>query len=459
MSQNPPRYHSQRAVVVGASMAGLCAARVLAEHFADVLVLDRDDLSGGAVPRTRVPQGRQPHLLLNAGVRLLEGWFPGFSAELSSRGAVEIDLYADFLWHQSGAPQRRPVSSLRGPSMSRPLLEEVVRRRVAALPNVEIQGGVTVSGLEVETTSGAVTGVRLDDGSVVDCALVIDATGRQARSLPWLERLGFPAPRTTTVSVDTTYVSQRFRRRADPARDWRAAAVIDQPDTRRLCMALPIEGDEWIVMVAGVNGEAAPTEPAALVDYARSLPSSVVADLMLEPTGPVVTHRTASNQRRHVEKLRRFPLGWLLLGDAVCSFDPIYGQGMTSAALQADALAQALRRARSLDAAFSRRYFRGAAAAVAAPWSIAVGGDFVYPGTTGPKPPGTDLLNRYTDQVILAGQRDDAVVVRFNEVISLVRSPGALLSPAFIVRVLVNAARARRELREEGTRPAVGATA
>lgn len=444
----------ERAVVVGASMAGLCAARALCQRFGEVLVVDRDELPDGPTPRRTVPQGRQPHLLLNAGARALEGWFPGLTAELLAGGAVDIDLCADFLWHQSGGVQRRPKSALRGPSMSRPLLEHTVRQRVLQLPNVEIRPGVTVTGLRTDDGASRVAGVLLQDGNQIDADLVVDASGRQARSLRWLEELGYPPPEVSVVEVNTTYVSRRFRRGIADSRDWMAAAVIGDPQTLRLGMALPMEGDQWIVLLGGLNGEAAPTDEVGMLAYARMLGSSEIADLLqgCEPTGPVVTHHFPTNQRRHVEKLRRFPLGWLPLGDAVCSFDPIYGQGMTSAALQAQALAGCLDSAGRLDRSFSKAYFKAAARVVAVPWSIAVGGDFACPGTVGKKPTGTDLLNRYTAQVILAGQCDDAVVVRFNEVISLVRAPESLLSPLFMLRVLAGARRVRRD------RPRIGAT-
>lgn len=442
----------ERAIVVGASMAGLCAARVLSPRFREVLVVDRDEVPDGPTPRMRVPQGRQPHLLLHAGAQALEEWFPGLTAESLAAGAVDIDLCADFLWHQSGDVQRRPKSSLRGPSMSRPLLEHTVRQHVLRLPNVDIRPGVTVTGLRAEVGAARITGILLQDGGEIGADLVVDASGRQARTLRWLEDLGYPPPEVSVVEVNTTYVSRRFRRGSADSRGWMAAAVIGDPQTLRLGMALPMEGDQWVVLLGGLNGEAAPTDEVGMLAYARMLGSSEIADLIqgCEPTGPVVTHNFPTNQRRHVEKLRRFPLGWLPLGDAVCSFDPIYGQGMTSAALQAQALAACLDRARRLDRSFSKAYFKAAARVVAVPWSMAVGGDFAYPGTVGKKPTGTDLLNRYTAQVILAGQRDDAVVVRFNEVISLVRSPESLLSPLFMLRVLAGARRVRRDRRRIG---------
>jgi flavin-dependent dehydrogenase len=440
-------------------MAGLCAARVLSERFDRVVVLDRDNLPDGPEPRRLVPQGRHPHLLLPSGAQLLDQWFPGLSDELVRSGAVDLDLCRDFLWHQSGGVQRRPTSTLRCPSMSRPLLEWTVRRRVAQLPGVEIRDEIVVDGLLTSGARDRVNGVRIGSGEL-DADLVVDATGRAARTVGWLGDLGYPEPRLTTVSVDTRYVSTIYRRRGLPTRDWNAAAVIGDTDTRRLAMVLPAEDDRWIVAVVGINGEIAPSDRAGALEYLRGFDSPVIADLVAasEPIADAVTHRFPSNQRRHVEALRRFPLGWVLLGDAVCSYNPIYGQGMTSAALQARALGTALDAAGAVDRSFARTYFRAAARTVSGPWSIAVGGDFAYPDTTGKKPFATDLLNRYMDRVVKAGQIDDDVVVRFNEVVSLVRSPQSLMSPAFALRVLRKARHADRLLAASSAQSPIDAT-
>jgi 2-polyprenyl-6-methoxyphenol hydroxylase-like FAD-dependent oxidoreductase len=427
--------------VIGASMAGLCAARVLADRFTRVVVLDRDALGADPVPRRLVPQGRHPHLLLTAGARLLDEWFPGFTTELYDAGAVRLDLCRDFLWHQAGGTQRRPPSSLVGPAMSRPLLEWALRRRVAALSNVEIRSGVNACGLIFDECADRVTAVQITDGAEVAAGLVVDASGRSPRTIDWLVAAGYPAPPTTVVEVDTRYVSRVLRRSDTAVRDWKAAAVIGEPDTRRLAMLLPMEGDRWILCIAGLNGEAPPTDNTEAIAYATQFDSPIVADLLAneEVIGEAVTYRFPANQRRHLERLRRYPVGWVLLGDAVCSFDPIYGQGMTSAAQQADALARTLDRNGAVDRAFARSYFRAAARIVNIPWSMAVGGDFAYPDTKGSKPFGTDILNRYIDRVVRAGQRDDRVVIRFNEVAALVRSPQALLAPSFVLRVLARA--------------------
>ena len=203
-------------------------------------------------------------------------------------------------------------------------------------------------------------------------------------------------------------------------------------------MLLPMEDDRWIVTIAGVNGENAPTDRDGMLAYARTLDSPVIADVMevSEPLTEPVTHRFPANNRRHVERMRQFPLGWVVLGDALCSFNPIYGQGMTTAAQQAAALARQLDRAGAIDRSFARSYFKAASRTVNTPWSIAVGGDFAYAGTTGTKPFGTDLVNRYMDRVVKAGQHDDQVVIRLNETLTLLRSPQTLMAPTFVLRVL-----------------------
>lgn len=452
-----PTRIADSAVVIGASMAGLCAARVLADRFEHVTVLDRDTLPDRPTWRNQVPQGRHPHLLLAAGARLLESWFPGIINELYAGGAVEVDLTADLYWHQGGGVARRPASSLRGPSMSRPFLEWTVRNRLAAHPNVTIRGGAVVDGLDLDPGGSRVIAVRIEDGTQIPCNLVVDATGRQARTLAWLKALGYPAPKVSRVEVDTRYVTQELRRSEQPRRDWKMAGVIDEPAAKRLAMALPIEGERWLVVFGGVHGEVAPTGDQERLAYAKTLPAPVIADVLevSEPLSDPVTHRFPSSQRRHVERLKRFPLGWLLLGDAVGSFNPIYGQGMTSAAQQAAALGETLERIPRIDHRFARCYFKAARRIVNVAWSTAVGSDFAYPDTTGPKPPGTDLVNRYMDRVILAGQHDDVVALRFNEVVAMVRKPETLMAPRFMLRVFRTARRSKAPATDPRPQPQV----
>ncbi|MFH9728228.1 FAD-dependent oxidoreductase [Streptomyces sp. NPDC017254] len=450
MDTRGPHRLGESAVVVGAGMAGLCAARVLSDHFGQVTVVDRDVLPEQARSRPHVPQDRHPHLLLHAGSRLLEGWFPGILDELYAAGATEFDMCGDFYRHQCGGPLIRPASGMVGPVMSRPLLEATVRGHVAALPDVAFRDGSPAKGVVTGDGGARIVGVRLSDGSALDCDLLVDATGHQARSLGWLKRMGYAEPPTSVVTVDIHYASRTYHREEQPARDWKAAAVIGGPDSRRLAVALPWEGDRWVVGLVGVNGEVPPADEADRLAFARSLDSPVIADLMAasRPLDETAVYRFTADRRRHVERMRRFPLGWVLIGDAVCSLDPVYGQGMSTAAQQAAALGRVLDESRALDRHFSRRYFRAVAHPVAVAWSAAAGGDFAYADTTGKKPPGTDLFNRYLARVAHAAQQDSTVCVRFSEVAGLVRRPEWLLTPAFVLRVLRHARRPGEPVRQ-----------
>jgi len=431
------------AVVVGGSMAGLSAAAVLSPRFASVVIVERDVLPDAPADRKGVPQGRHAHGLLPPGMIRLEGWFPGLTEELVAAGAPTLDIGNDASWYQGGYRRRFPTGAV-GPLASRALLEFHVRRRTLALPNVSVRAGAGVAGLLTSDNRSTVTGVRLEDGTVIDADLVVDATGRQCRSVRWLEELGYEAPPVSEVDIDVAYASRIFRRDRSRPSGWEFALVLAGPPTGRQAVAFPLEGDRWIVTLAGMHGERPPADEAGFLAFARNLPSPEVADLIesSEPLAPIVTHRLHSNQRRHVEKLRRVPGGLVLLGDAVCSFNPTYGQGMTTAALQAEALGQALDRVPTLDARFVKASYKRQAKAVTPAWQLTTGADFALPATVGPKAPGTDLLNRYIPHVFRAAQVDEAVCLRVIEVTTLLRKPPALLTPRMMVKVF----RARRHL-------------
>jgi 2-polyprenyl-6-methoxyphenol hydroxylase-like FAD-dependent oxidoreductase len=426
------------AVVIGASMAGLSAAAVLASRFASVVIIERDDLADQPAERKGVPQGRHAHGLLPAGLARLEGWFPGLTGELEAAGALVVDVGRDVVWHQGGT-RARFDSGVTGVLSSRAFLEFHVRRGAVALPNVSLRTGTGVTELLTDDEGTQVTGVVLADGTSMAADLVVDASGRAGRSLHWLEELGYEAPPVTEIAVDVAYATRIVR--PDPshaAADYRFAIALAGPPTGRWGVAAALEGDDrWIVTLTGLHGERPPTDDAGFLAFARSLPSPEVADLVASatPLGPIVTHRLHSNQRRHVEKLRRVPGGLVLLGDAVCSFNPTYGQGMTTATLQAEALGRALDAVPTLDARFVKASYRRQARAIHPAWQITTGADFALPATSGRKPAGTNLLNRYMPHVFRAAQVDEKVCLRMIEVTSLLRPPPALLTPAMLLAV------------------------
>ena len=433
----PPR---RRAAVIGASMAGLSAAAVLSSRFSEVVIVERDELPVTPQPRRGVPQTRHLHALLPGGLELLEGWFPGLSRQLVAAGARDMDVGTEMLWFQAGGLRRRFASGVKVPVASRMLIEHQVRQRTLELPTVALRDGSTIAGLTTSPDGATVTGIRFEDGTTLAADLVVDATGRPARSIRWLADLGYEEPPTSQVDCDVAYASRILRR--DPAGSgswWYGAMVMAGPPSGRLGVVTPLEDGTWIVTLAGLHGDHPPRDDEGFLAFARSLPSPEVADLIAanEPLSEIVTHRIRSSQRRHPERLAHLPGGLVMSGDALCSFNPTYGQGMSTAALQAQALGRALDRVPTLDERMVRTYYRLAGKVVTPAWLMATGADFSLPATTGDKPAGTDLLNRYMPHVFRAAQVSEVVARCVVEVTSLVRPPQALLSPAMVARALV----------------------
>jgi 2-polyprenyl-6-methoxyphenol hydroxylase-like FAD-dependent oxidoreductase len=435
--QLPPRKGGARthAVVIGASMGGLCAARVLADRFDRVSLLERDDVGASPQHRRGVPQSRHAHGLLPAGAMQLERWFPGLRDELRAAGAVVFD-YGEVSWHHGGSYRRQLVSGIEVLMSSRPLLEHHVRARLLGLANVTLHSGVGVCGLT--TDQRAVTGVRLEDGSTIEADLVVDASGRAARSVRWLEALGYEPPPTSAVTIDMGYATRVVRPDAGSQRRLVPAVAVPEPPSLRAGVAFPLETGDWMVTLGWWHGDRAPNDDEGYLAYARSLPNPRIAELLAtaEAMSDVVTHHMPSNLRRHVERWRRVPGGLVLCGDAICSFNPIYGQGMTSAAWQAECLAAALDATPGTDGRFARAFYRRVANAVDTPWRISAGGDFTFAATTGPKPHGTDLVNRYMTKVFQAAHTSEVVCQRVIEVTALLRPPTSLLTPGMAMTVL-----------------------
>ena len=430
------------AIVVGSSVAGLLTARVLSDLVDEVVLLERERLTDTPSPRGRVPQGRHIHLLLAAGLERIVAWFPGIDAELERAGAVRVDGRRAWV-HQSGGYRAQGDWGRAALSMTRPLLEQVVRRRVAVLENVTLRDDVAVE--RVEVSEGRVCGVVVG-GAPQRADLVVDCSGRSSRIAHQLESSGVLAPPISRVLIDCAYVSGFLPRSQD---DLECAFLVSgpwPPTMFRVGAVLPVEGDRWMVTLAGVHGEVPGTSEAEVLAFARSLSSPAVAQLIERagPLSPVATYRFPSSQRRHYERVHRLLPGLVTLGDAACSFNPIYGQGMACAALQAESLGATVREVGLGSAELPRRFHRRAARIIDAPWAIAVGADFLHPRTTGPKARGTDQLNGYVERLVEASHTSLPVARAFNLVLNLVEPTWTLARPSVAARVLASSLPTRR---------------
>ena len=431
----------EHAVVLGASMAGLAAARVLADAYERVTVLERDALPGATAHRKGVPQSRHAHGLLAAGRAALEELFPALTDELVANGALFGDLQAESRWYNAGFRLCPAPSDLQAVAVSRPLLEGGVRERVRALANVRVVDRCAAAGLVGRPDGRGVGGVRVlgraDGGAeeVLEADLVVDATGRGSRGPLWLEELGYPRPAEDEVRIGVAYASRVYRRRPDHLDGDTAVVVAATPDRPCGGVMLAMEGDRWMVTLFGYLGLRPPTDPDGFVAFAAGLPVpdifEVIADA--EPLGEVLATRYPASVRRRYERLRRFPEGYLVVGDAVCGFNPIYGQGMSVAALEALALRDCLR---ASPAGLARRFFAEVARIVDIPWQIAVGADLRFPGIEGARTAKVRLVNAYLARFHLAAAADPVLGGAFLRVVNLMDRPEGLLSPAIALRVL-----------------------
>lgn len=441
-------------------MAGLFNARVLAESFERrVTLIERDSFPEGPEFRKGVPQSRHVHVFMAGGRRIVERLFPGIQEDLISSGAQPLDMGEDGNWiTPTGlAPRFRSGFSLL--TSTRNLLEWTVRKRVAALPNVSFLERTEVTRLLPAPDDMRVAGVRLrsrngragaDSEEPLTSDLVVDASGRNSNAPRWLEELGYELPGETSINAHPGYATRLFELPEDSGRDWKIMFVqAAPPEHNRGGIMFPIEGGRWICSVMGLGGEYAPTDEEGFMEFVRPLRSPMLYEAIKDalPVSPIHGYREVANKRRHYEKLARQPDNFLVTGDAACSFNPVYGQGMSTAAMGAQTLEECLRGSRSGDSTgLSRRFQRKLAKVNAGPWLLATGEDFRVRQTDGGKATlSTRLTHRYMDRVLELSLRDLAVRQTFLEVFGMLKQPTALFGPAIATKVLREAIRHRKK--------------
>lgn len=427
-----------RAVVLGASMAGLLAARVLSETFDDVIVVDRDDLVGTG-SRKGVPQGHHPHGILAKGREVLEELFPGLTADLVDAGATPVDVHNDIAWFNGTQPISRAPSDLLALALSRPALEDYIRERVRGLPGVRLRGGCEAVGLLTTSGREAVAGVKLigPSGDYEECHadLVVDTTGRGNRSMTWLAELGHMHPTEDTVRANIAYATREYVRNK-PLPSGLAASISSlSPSYPYSVVLLPIEGDRWIITLIGIGDDIPPVDVKGFEEFARRMPMADLHDVIdhAEPLTEPRRFRVPASVRRRFELLKEVPAGYLVMGDALCAFNPVYGQGMTVAAVEAMVLRDCLNESRD---DVPRRFYRQAARFIDIPWDMAAGGDLAVPTTVGRRTMKVRFLNRYIAKVLRAAEVDTVVSLTFHQTVNLTSRPERLFAPHMLKRVL-----------------------
>lgn len=442
------------AVVIGASIAGLLAARALSEVFSLVTVFDRDVLPDEPGIRRGAPQGRQAHALLARGADALDQLFPGFVAEMIASGAVAGDPQRDFRWYLDGYLLCPAASGLTNIALTRPLIESLIRARTAALDGVRIVGSSVVGGLVLG--EGRITGVRVAKGDAgteesVPADLVVDAAGRGSRAHVWLRELGYPGPPMSGVRTDVVYVSRHYRREPHHLDGRIGAAIVGFPGHPRGAAVIRQEGDQFVVLLCGILGEDPPTDDEGMLAFAESLPAPDVADVLrsAKPLDDAAKMRYPASQWHHYEKVARHPDGFLVTGDALCNFNPVYGQGMTIAALEALTLKRLLTEG---PGDLPRRFYAAMTKTLSQAWSLSVGADLRFPQVEGKRTKADRLVNRYLDRYRMAASADPVLGTAFLRVTNMIDPPTRLMAGGHVLRVFRSANKTARSPRLR-TRP------
>ncbi|GHH11727.1 FAD-dependent oxidoreductase [Streptomyces lanatus] len=438
--------YGRHAVVVGGSLAGMLAAHVLAGHADRVTVVERDRLPEGTASRPGVPQGRHPHVLLEGGQVALESLLPGFVAELRAAGAPRVGMPSDLVLRQSDRWFRRFPATTHIYTGSRAQLEELVRRRVLANPVISVVEGTDVVGLIGDASR--VRGVLLRDRSgddrgeqrAVEADLVVDASGSGTKAPQWLTGIGADAPHEETIDTGLAYASRIYRGKSG-ALDGGTAGfyVYPSPDQVHAGGALPLEDGSHLVIVSGLRGDEPPTDDAEFVAYTKKLPHPPLHSWLdeAEPLSPPFGNRRTANCRRRYDLPGRRPAGFLAVGDALCTFNPIYGQGMAVAAMNAVALRDALADPRRTPT--TRRVQQALLAASRQAWDISAGADRKMPGAIGNAVdggPADRVAGWYLQRVQDCYYGDPVVGRAFRAVLTLSAPVSALFAPAVARAVL-----------------------
>lgn len=441
-SEGPGRH----AVVVGGSIGGMLTARVLSEHFDRITLIERDHLPEGTANRPGVPQARHLHFFLKRGLMVVEEFFPGVKPDLLAAGSHLLDQGKDFriLYRSGWSP--KVACDLEICAFTRPLLEGTIRRHLLQDPKISIVDGHEVEALLLDESGERVEGVRLKqrgsegtgEATTLRADFVVDVSGRGSKAPEWLQALGYEAPEETVVDAFWGYATRIYEPVEGFSADWKSLFVLNRPPYQpRAGIIQPIEGNRWIVTVAGVMHDYPPTDEEGFLKFAKSLSSPELyrAIESARPLSKIWGYRQTANRLRHYDKLSRMPQGFVTMGDAVCSFNPVYALGMTLTCLAALELRDSLRKGHGRVEPL--RFQKRLAKLVSGSWALTTGEDLRWPETQGGKITAkVKFMHWYIEQVIQLIPRSEEVFRRFQEVNHMLKSPAALFHPKILGPVL-----------------------
>ena len=441
---------NSHAVVIGAGMSGLLASRVLLEHFDCVTIIERDRLPQQPETRRCVPQANHVHTLLLQGQQILEQLFPGIEAELTTGGAPSVDWSSEYYFLNVWGWASLSPSDLITRSCSRNFLECLVRKRLSSYTNLKFITATQVRGLVSDESNSKITGVQIsshkESEEQLAADLVVDASGRNSLLPKWLEKIGYQAPRQTVINSFGGYSTCWYEVPENYQADWKGIVVATKPPQDKrggfLCL---VEGNRWAATAIGTAKDYPPTDQDGFMEFFRSLRTPLIYEAIKDarPISPVYGYRRMENSWNHYEKLSKLPEGLIAIGDAVCAFNPHYGQGMTVSALGALTLDLCLREQlqRSPDSlrGLTKRFQSKLAKRLKNPWLMTTSEDCRWETTKGRQMNIlTKLMHGYMDQILLLSVKDAKIYKKFLEVVLMVKAPQSLFAPNILAKVLMH---------------------
>ena len=425
---------NKHAVIVGAGMAGLLAAAALSDTFGKVTIIEKDSLPESPQVRNGVAQGAHVHTLLGYGVEAMDALLPGLMADIYSAGAVKIRRNFDIWFHDAIGPTPVRDVGILTPSVTRPLLEHVTRQRVLALANVNLRDATKVLNFEIDQ-QGGVSGIQVladDIYESISADLVVECSGRASHLSSWLAEHGFGEAPSQRLKILMGYTSGFFRMPDDLAENGKACLMLAVPPDYRAAYLTPVDGNMWLATMYGRGKDTAPLDPEGFVTWAKGLPHPVIHDMLVraEPISDFKRYKIPYGIWYRYDQMPNFPRGLIPLGEALTSFNPMYGQGMSLAAGQALSLREAI--AGGLDADMSARYFEGCKTLNGVGWSVMETRDFAYDCTSGDRP--ADLEARWQSAAAIRqlAETDSEVHSLSVRVTHLLESPSELAGPEII---------------------------
>jgi 2-polyprenyl-6-methoxyphenol hydroxylase-like FAD-dependent oxidoreductase len=433
-----------KAIVIGGGISGKLAARVLSDHYREVVILERDQKPAGPLPRKGAPQGEHLHALLHAGEYGLEELFPGITENFYSGGAVKINSTIDLAWFHHGAWKVRYDGGYSTTLQTRPHLEWHIEQFIKRIPNVVFKYNQVVENLLYDDAEDRIIGVQLKEGTM-QADLVIDASGVSSLTSSWLKKRGTLVP-DEKMEINLSYISKQYNLSDHHDRDWKIKMVYPNPPHQKMGGTISkVEGNRYIVTLMGyhhsINDKEVLKNDTGFVELAKKLPK---LDIYQEiengtPLSNTSIYRIPQIVWRRFDKLESLPIGLILIGDTVCRIDPVFGQGMSIAILESLALQKLLQKHNGELHKVPSAFHKKAAKIIAPIWNMVITEDFRYPATKGKKPFGLSVQQWYAKNIFLLSSQNQEVYDSFVKVMNLVRPITSLMKPSILKVVLLHA--------------------